>query len=152
MKFLYLLFAFSMLQMCNCQKSTVYQPKDHLFISGFDGGTGVKGYQIINTEKEYQKILNDYNTVFSSDPNEIPKHPKFPKDKKIIVYNLGNFRSGSHQPQKIEKIILNQDILEVYLPKNPSQGKGEMQIQVISSPWMIFSVPTHYQFKEIQIK
>lgn len=124
-------------------------PDHQLFISGFSGGSGVRGYKIINTEQEYHAVMRQYqpSEKLSAEPRS------FPNDQKVILYNLGEYRSGDHKVTGIESMRVEGDILKVYTtPKPQNPQPGDMQIQVVTQPWFIFSVPKDLKFNEIEVK
>jgi len=63
---------------------------------------------------------------------------------------LGTFRSGSHKVEEIKSVSVKNQILYVEVPAG--EPSGGMEIQVISSPWFIFTVPTDYKFTSVELK
>ena len=62
-------------------------------------------------------------------------------------------RSGIYQIKGIDKIKLAKDNLEVYLIKEKNiEQNSKLQVQVITYPKMIFSIPKKINFKNIIIK
>ena len=62
-------------------------------------------------------------------------------------------RSGIYRIKGIDKIKLTEDNLEVYLIKEQNiEQNSKLQVQVITYPKMIFSIPKNINFKNIIIK
>lgn len=132
------------------QKGSSVQNKAELLVSESQGGTDQPGFKIIKDEKDF------HNTIkvgfgwadFGKEP--AINYPKFPKNKKVVVYNLGSFRSGSHRVTEIRNVFVKDHILYVEVPGG--EPSGGMEIQVISNPWIIFAVPADYQFTSVELK
>ena len=132
------------------QKTSDMQTQPTILASESQGGTGKVEFSIIKNEQEFQKALKGNSVVVISDGSESGKQaPKFPKDKKVVLYNLGTFRSGDHRITEIKKISVKENVLHIEVPY---VEHGGMEIQVISNPYVIFTVPSNYQINAIEIK
>ena len=122
---------------------------NQLFISGFSGGSGVREYKILKTQQEYHAVMRQYQP--SEKLSAAPR--SFPEDQMVVLYNQGEYRSGDHKVTGIDSMRLDGDVLKVYTTPKPQKPQpGDLQIQVISQPWFIFSVPKDLKFKEIEVK
>ncbi|MGL6125528.1 hypothetical protein [Chryseobacterium artocarpi] len=133
------------------QKSSDMQKNAELLVSQNQGGANENGFRIIKDEKEYLAAANSGFQLVEEGKNPADNYPKFPKDKKVILYNLGSFRSGSHAINEIKNVFVKDNVLFVEVP-NKESISGGMEIQVLSSPWFIFAVPANYQFTSVQLK
>jgi len=131
------------------QKTSDMQTKPQILASESQGGTGKVEFSIIKNEQEFQKALKGNSVVISDGTESSAQAPKFPKDKKVVLYNLGTFRSGDHKITEIKNISVKENILQIEVPY---VEHGGMEIQVISNPYVIFTVPSNYQFNAIEIK
>lgn len=133
------------------KKSEQMQKKSEILVSESQGGTDQPGFTIIKNEQELQKSVKGGNSNLIGEVGKEPtiNYPKFPKDKKVVLYNLGMFRSGDHRIAEIKSVSVKDNILYVEVPFVESGG---MEIQVISNPWVIFTVPSDYQFNSVELK
>lgn len=132
------------------QKSQDMQANAEILMSESQGGTTRPGFVILKNEQEFQKAVKGGNfTIVEAGKEQSENYPDFPKNKKVILYNLGEFRSGDHKITEIKSISVKNNVLYVEVPQYNSGG---MEIQVISKPWMIFAVPSHYQFNSVELK
>lgn len=156
-------FSFNFAQKKKCmEKEIIFSEDEYIFHSEFNGGQKKVGFSLVKNQTELDEILgNNKLYIAGQKPNE--ENIRFPKNQKVIVYYLGEFRAGNHRPNGIEKLKLNGDTLEVYLKRkeiktSPKQRIGldmisiEPQIQVISTPWMVFSVPKKLNFNNVILK
>ncbi|NIF06919.1 hypothetical protein F3J23_15865 [Chryseobacterium sp. Tr-659] len=133
------------------QKSVAMQNSAELLVSESQGGAETPGFRIIKDEKDFRNVIRgSFGIVDLGKDAPNVSYPKFPKDKKVVLYNLGTFRSGSHQIREIKGTALKNNILYVEVPAG--EPSGGMEIQVISSPWFIFTVPSDYQFSSVELK
>ncbi|PWW19745.1 hypothetical protein [Chryseobacterium sp. AG844] len=132
------------------QKSSVMQQSTELLVSENQGGTDAPGFKIIKDEKDFRNIISGSFGISELGKESYIKYPQFPKNKKVVVYNLGTFRSGSHKIEEIKNISVKNKILYVEVPAG--EPSGGMEIQVISNPWFIFTVPADYQFNSVELK
>jgi hypothetical protein len=149
-----LIFCFATLMSCTstiAQKSEDMQNKGEIIMSESQGGTEQPGFVIIKNEQEFQNIIQSKQGISLVEVGSEPvvKYPAFPVNKKVILYNLGSFRSGSHTISEIKNISVKDNVLYVEVPMYESGG---MEIQVLSNPWFIFTVPSNYQFTSVQLK
>lgn len=140
----------------SCASTSSQKPSDmqktvELLVSQNQGGANENGFRIIKDEKEYLAVANSGFQLVEEGKNPADNYPKFPKDKKVILYNLGSFRSGSHTINEIKNVSVKDNVLFVEVP-NKESNSGGMEIQVLSSPWFIFAVPANYQFTSVQLK
>ncbi|RXM37494.1 hypothetical protein BOQ62_22135 [Chryseobacterium sp. CH21] len=132
------------------QKSSAVQGNTELLVSESQGGTDVPGFTIIKDEKDFRNRVRGSFGVVDLDKESYIKYPSFPKNKKVVLYNLGTFRSGSHKIDEIKNTSVKNQILYVEVPAG--EPSGGMEIQMISSPWIIFTVPADYQFTSVELK
>ena len=133
------------------QKSPDMQKNTELIVSQSQGGTQQAGFRIIKDEKDFRNtIKGSFGVIGTGDDGSYVKYPQFPKDKKVVLYNLGGFRSGSHSISEIKGISVKNNILYVEVPAG--EPSGGMEIQVLSNPWFIFTVPADYQFTSVELK
>ena len=149
-----LIFCFATLMSCTstiAQKSDDMQNKGEIIMSESQGGAEQAGFVIIKDEQEFQNVIKSKQGTslveLGSEP--VVKYPAFPVNKKVVLYNIGSFRAGDHTVREIKSISVKDNVLYVEVPMRESGG---MQIQVLSNPWFIFSVPSNYQFTSVQLK
>ncbi len=149
-----LIFCFATLMSCTstiAQKSEDMQNKGEIIMSESQGGAEQAGFVIIKDEQEFQNVIKSKQGTslveLGSEP--VVKYPAFPVNKKVVLYNIGSFRAGDHTVREIKSISVKDNVLYVEVPMRESGG---MQIQVLSNPWFIFSVPSNYQFTSVQLK
>lgn len=149
-----LIFCFATLMSCTstiAQKSEDMQNKGEIIMSESQGGAEQAGFVIIKDEQEFQNVIKSKQGTslveLGSEP--VVKYPAFPVNKKVVLYNIGSFRAGDHTVREIKNISVKDNVLYVEVPMRESGG---MQIQVLSNPWFIFSVPSNYQFTSVQLK
>lgn len=133
------------------QKMSDMQQKTELLVSNSQGGAEQPGFRIIKDEKEYLALGKGGFELAAEGNEPAADYPKFPKDKKVVLYNLGSFRSGSHSINEIKGVSVKNNILYVEVPGSESTPGG-MEIQVLSSPWFVFTVPANYQFTSVELK
>lgn len=131
-------------------KSSPGQGNAELIVSESQGGADTPGFRIIKEEKDFRNIISGSFGISEIGKESYIKYPQFPKNKKVVLYNLGTFRSGSHKIEEIKSISVKNQILYVEVPAG--EPSGGMEIQVISSPWFIFTVPTDYKFTSVELK
>ncbi|WP_415326188.1 hypothetical protein [Chryseobacterium sp. MMS23-Vi53] len=129
------------------QKSMDSKKNNEILISESQGGGGEKSFVILHNEAEFQKAIKGNTTVIELDKE--PVYPAFPKNKKVVLYNLGTFTSGEHKITQIKNISVKDNVLYVEVPQVESGGMG---IAVMSNPWFIFTVPSNYQFTSVELK
>lgn len=133
------------------QKISDMQQKAELLISGSQGGAKERGFRIIKNEEEYLALGQSGFQLVEEGKDPAANYPKFPKDKKVVLYNLGSFRSGSHTINEIKGVSVKDNVLYVEVPGG-EYTPGGMEIQVLSDPWFVFSVPSDYQFTSVELK
>lgn len=133
------------------KKSEPMQNKGEIIKSESQGGAEQSGFVIIKNEQEFQNAIKSLQSTSLVEVGTEPvmKYPAFPSDKKVILYNLGSFRSGDHRVNEIKSISAKDNVLYVEIPMYESGG---MEIQMLSNPWFIFTVPSNYQFNSVQLK
>ena len=133
------------------KKSEPMQNKGEIIKSESQGGAEQAGFVIIKNEQEFQNAIKSLQSTSLVEVGTEPvmKYPTFPNDKKVILYNLGSFRSGDHRVNEIKSISVKDNVLYVEIPMYESGG---MEIQMLSNPWFIFTVPSNYQFTSVQLK
>ena len=105
--------------------------------------------------KEEEITFSTEKFIFYFDHSHGTKNRNFTilKKQKVILYNFGEMRSGIYRIKGIDKIKLTEDNLEVYLIKEQNiEQNSKLQVQVITYPKMIFSIPKNINFKNIIIK
>lgn len=132
------------------QKSPDMQKNAELIASESQGGTREPGFRIIKDEKEFLTAVKGGFNFIADGAEPAINYPKFPKNKKVVLYNLGSFRSGSHTISEIKGISVKDHVLYVEVPAG--EPSGGMEIQVLSNPWFIFAVPADYQFTSVELK
>ncbi|UKB85137.1 hypothetical protein LF887_05785 [Chryseobacterium sp. MEBOG06] len=131
-------------------QSYAIKEKTELLVSESQGGADKAGFRIIKDEKDFRSTIRGSFGLAGLATESYIKYPPFPQDKKVVLYNLGSFRSGSHTISEIKSISVNNKILYVEVPAG--EPSGGMEIQVISNPWFIFTVPADYQFTSVELK
>lgn len=132
------------------QKDSSVQKKAELLVSESQGGADQPGFRVLKDEKDFRNTIKTGFGWVDLGKEPATDYPKFPKNKKVVVYNLGSFRSGSHRITEIRDVSVKNKILYVEVPAGePSGGMG---IQVMSNPWIIFAVPADYQFTSVELK
>lgn len=132
------------------QKSSALQENAELLVSESQGGADTPGFKMIKDEKDFRNIIRGSFGLVDLGKDSYIKYPQFPKNKKVILYNLGTFRSGSHKIDEIKSVSVKNQILYVEVPAG--EPSGGMEIQVMSNPWIIFTVPANYQFTSVELK
>ena len=125
------------------------------FIFYFDHthGTKNRNFTILKKQKQLNQALNERKLFITEDLQTSGIYLKFPKNQKVILYNFGEIRSGIYRVKGIDKIKLTEDNLEVYLTREKNiEQDSKLQVQVITYPKMIFSIPKNINFKNIIIK
>ncbi|KFF27072.1 hypothetical protein [Chryseobacterium vrystaatense] len=131
------------------QKSSDMQGNVELLVSESQGGTDQVGFKIIKNEQEFRNSIKGSFGLVELKKEPSVNYPKFPKNKKVIFYQMGSFRSGSHRVTSIKNVSVKNNILYVEIPAVESGG---MEIQMLSNPWFIFAVPSDYQFTSVELK
>ncbi|KMQ60337.1 hypothetical protein ACM46_18550 [Chryseobacterium angstadtii] len=131
------------------QTSSDMQKSGELLVSETQGGPDTAGFVIIKNEQQFRNSIKGSFGLIDLKKEPSVNYPKFPKNKKVVLYNMGNFRSGSHRVTAIKSVSVKNNILYVEIPAEPSGG---MEIQVLSNPWFIFTVPSDYQFTSVELK
>ncbi|SIQ90460.1 hypothetical protein SAMN05880574_13219 [Chryseobacterium sp. RU37D] len=129
------------------QKSPDMQKNAEILVSETQGGSDEANFIIIKNEQELQKVIKGNSRVIDLDKGSV--YAKFPINRKVVLYNQGSFSSGDHKVTQIKNILVKNNVLYVEVPQHESGG---MEIQVISNPWFIFTVPSDYQFTSVQLK
>ncbi|QBJ88835.1 Uncharacterised protein [Chryseobacterium gleum] len=133
------------------QKNADSQHDAELIVSQSQGGAAQAGFRIIKEETDFRNtIKGSFGIIGPEGDGSYIKYPQFPKNKKVVLYNLGTFRSGSHTIDEIKSVSVKNKILYVEVPAGAPSGG--MEIQVISNPWFIFTVPSDYQFNSVELK
>lgn len=131
------------------QGPSAMQKNAELLVSESQGGTDAAGFTVIKNENEFRNSIKGSFGLIDLKNEPSVNYPKFPKNKKVILYHMGSFRSGSHRVTSIKSVYVKSNVLYVEIPLIPSGG---MEIQVISNPWFIFAVPSDYQFTSVELK
>ncbi|KFF07759.1 hypothetical protein [Chryseobacterium luteum] len=131
------------------QKPSGMQESSELLVSESQGGPEKAGFKIIKDEQEFRNVIKGSFGLVETGKEPSINYPKFPKNKKVVLYNMGSFRSGSHTVGAIKSTSVKNSILYVEVPETPSGG---MEIQMLSNPWFIFAVPSDYQFTSVELK
>lgn len=145
------LFTLFSIVMCSSSETLKFNQEQELFISEFSGGSKERGFKILNSEQEFRMEYSRLKSgeVLSKDISI----PKFPDNQKVVLYQLGEFRSGDHRVLGIDSLKIENNLLEVYIKRNEVKpGRDMMQIQVVTTPWIMFSVPKDYQFNKVELR
>lgn len=132
------------------QKLSAVQENAELLVSESQGGADKPGFKIIKDEKDFHSIIRGSFGVVDLGKESYIRYPQFPKNRKVVLYNLGTFRSGSHKIDEIRNASVKNQILYVEVPAG--EPSGGMEIQVMSNPWIIFTVPADYKFTSVELK
>lgn len=131
-----------------------FSAKKDIFYSNQNGGALYPSFSLIKNQEELDKAMLGEGT-FIIDNENTDKKITFPKNRKVIKYNLGEFRSGSHTPEKLDAYRVNGETLELFIKKGKFEKEHEtdleFSIQVVTRPYIIFSVPKKIEFKKISI-
>ncbi|MFY1047571.1 hypothetical protein [Chryseobacterium sp. GP-SGM7] len=149
-----LILCFAMIMSCTStalNKSDDMQKKGEILMSESQGGTDGAGFKIIKNEQDFIEAIKSKQgeSLVETGSEPVAKYPSFPAGKKVVLYNQGRFNSGDHRINEIKSISVKDNVLYVEVPMYESGG---MEIQVLSNPWFIFSVPSNYQFTSVQLK
>jgi len=110
---------------------------------------------LIKNQEELDKALLGEGTFIIDNENTDNQKITFPKNRKVIKYNLGEFRSGSHTPEKLDAYRVNGETLELFIKKGKFEKEHETDLEFsihsVSRPYIIFSVPKKIEFKKISI-
>ena len=107
---------FSQKKVKNDAKTSFSTEKD-IFYSNQNGGALYPSFSLIKNQEELDKALLGEGTFIISDENTDNQKITFPKNRKVIKYNLGEFRSGSHTPEKLDAYRVNGETLELFIKK-----------------------------------
>ena len=132
-----------------------FSAKNDIFYSNQNGGTLYPSFSLIKNQEELDKAMLGEGTFIIDNENTDNQKITFPKNRKVIKYNLGEFRSGSHTPEKLDAYRVNGETLELFIKKGKFEKEYEtdleFSIQVVTRPYIIFSVPKKIEFKKISI-
>ncbi|MBT2620539.1 MULTISPECIES: hypothetical protein [Chryseobacterium] len=129
--------------------STDAQKGGSILVSESQGGTEAAGFTIIKNEEELQKIIKANSSLAELGKGSSVNYPTFPKNQKAVLYNLGTFNSGDHKITEIKNLSIKDNVLYIEVPQRESGG---MEIQVMSNPWVVFTIPSNYQFNSVALK
>lgn len=153
---------FTLILSCKAQQNDLQEMKKSpgFFMSQWTGGNQDQGFVILKNNKDLTRFINGQGgtgkvvIARSSDESEPIKKYKIPRGQVVVFYSFGMKRSGQFTAKGIDSLKLKNKILELFLTKereSPQQGGFEPKIQVISYPWMAFSIPETWKFDSIQI-
>jgi len=132
-----------------------FSAKKDIFYSNQNGGALYPSFSLIKNQEELDKAMLGEGTFIIDNENTDNQKITFPKNRKVIKYNLGEFRSGSHTPEKLDAYRVNGETLELFNKKGKFEKEHEtdleFSIQVVTRPYIIFSVPKKIEFKKISI-
>ena len=132
-----------------------FSAKKDIFYSNQNGGALYPSFSLIKNQEELDKAMLGEGTFIIDNENTDNQKIAFPKNRKVIKYNLGEFRSGSHTPEKLDAYRVNGETLELFIKKGKFEKEREtdleFSIQVVTKPYIIFSVPKKIEFKKISI-
>lgn len=156
-KIFLVLFSFLMMSCTTTSSQTTNnkQMSSTIITTESQGGTGDNSFKVLATQEDLTKAIKDrnhLNNIISDTPNGDDRvaFPKFPAGKKAVLLNLGSFRSGDHTIQQIKSVSVTNNTLIVEVPQR--DNAGGMEIQVLSKPWVIFTIPTDFKFSAVQLK
>ena len=132
-----------------------FSAKKDIFYSNQNGGALYPSFSLIKNQEELDKALLGEGTFIIDNESTDNQKITFPKNRKVIKYNLGEFRSGSHTPEKLDAYRVNGETLELFIKKGKFEKEHEtdleFSIQIVTRPYIIFSVPKKVEFKKISI-
>ena len=135
------------------EEEITFSTEKFIFYFDHTNGTKTKNFTILKKQKQLNQALNERKLFITEEPQASGIYLKFPRNQKVILYNFGEMRSGIYQIKGIDKIKLAKDNLEVYLIKEKNiEQNSKPQVQVITYPKMIFSIPKKFNFNNIIIK
>ncbi len=132
-----------------------FSAKKDIFYSNQNGGALYPSFSLVKNQEELDKAMLGEGTFIIDSENTDNQKITFPKNRKVIKYNLGEFRSGNHTPEKLDAYRVNGETLELFIKKEKFEKEHEtdleFSIQVVTRPYIIFSVPKKVEFKKISI-
>jgi len=133
------------------QKTGNMQEKSKIIISESQGGSEKPTFKILKNQKELETAINEKQSMSLVEMGSQPvaKYPTFPTNETLVLYEMGRFNSGDHTIKEIKSLSVKNNVLYVEVPMYES---GAMEIQALSNPWFIFSVPSSYKFTSVQLK
>lgn len=141
-------------------KEIIFSTKKYIFHTD-NQGNKTSNFVILNNQQELNQALNG-SQLFVLEDQPKQNTLAFPKNQKVILYHFGEFRSGEYEIKGIDKIRLVGDTLEVYLTREkelknttPSPLEGfvsRVEVQIVTRPRMIFSIPKKLKFRNIVIR
>ena len=135
------------------EEEITFSTEKFIFYFDHSHGTKNRNFTILKKQKQLNQALNERKLFITEELQASGIYLKFPRNQKVILYNFGEMRSGIYQIKGIDKIKLAKDNLEVYLIKEKNiEQNSKPQVQVITYPKMIFSIPKNINFKNIIIK
>ena len=124
-----------------------FSAKKDIFYSNQNGGALYPSFSLIKNQEELDKAMLGEGTFIIDNENTDNQKIAFPKNRK--------FRSGSHTPEKLDAYRVNEETLELFIKKGKFEKEHEndleFSIQVVTRPYIIFSVPKKIEFKKISI-
>lgn len=135
------------------EEEITFSTEKFIFYFDHTHGTKNRNFTILKKQKQLNQALNEKKLFITEELQASGIYLKFPRNQKVILYNFGEMRSGIYRIKGIDKIKLTEDNLEVYLIKEQNiEQNSKLQVQVITYPKMIFSIPKNINFKNIIIK
>ena len=136
------------------EEEITFSTEKFIFYFDHTNGTKTKNFTILKKQKQLNQALNERKLFITEEPQASGIYLKFPRNQKVILYNFGEMRSGIYQIKGIDKIKLAKDNLEVYLTRREKniEQDSKLQVQIVTYPKMIFSIPKNINFKNIIIK
>lgn len=154
-KFLFFLGLLTAAVSCEGQKNTGMKSQSvcetKIILSGTQGGTGKSCYKILRSTEALRSEANRRNTVIIAEASSEQTQIALPGSCMAVVCDLGSYSSGDHSVSKILGTQKKGNVLEVFIPKKKIPGPLDMEIQVLSRPWMIFTVPADDSVTEIKL-
>ena len=134
------------------EEEITFSTEKFIFYFDHSHGTKNRNFTILKKQKQLNQALNERKLFITEELQASGIYLKFPRNQKVILYNFGEMRSGIYRIKGIDKIKLTEDNLEVYLIKEQNiEQNSKLQVQVITYPKMIFSIPKNINFKNIII-
>ena len=135
------------------EEEITFSTEKFIFYFDHTHGTKTRNFTILKKQKQLNQALNERKLFITEELQASGIYLKFPRNQKVILYNFGEMRSGIYRIKGIDKIKLTEDNLEVYLIKEQNiEQNSKLQVQVITYPKMISSIPKKFNFKNIIIK
>ena len=144
-KFLFLFLAFIVSCKTNVSNQSSPDLQPQILITASQGGAESEGFVIIKDQKQLENEIARRSTV---ENNSIPAYDAVSAEYKLVIYDLGSFKSGDHRITEIKKASVSNNILTLEVPEYKSDG---MEMMIISNPWLLISIPAKQSFTSVKL-